>query len=165
MPDPQQKRKGTRPPKRSGPPAPCNSPILQNQYLQIYAQMGNQLGVNPMFIMAASLQESGWNLIHVYQTNSSSNGQPLNNLFGSTYAGGNNIAYSSVQASAAAWEQNWGPYLNPAPQTISDFTTDLTSNPHHMYNTSAGWPGSISKDYNTLVTEFKDCNLAFPKVQ
>ena len=50
------------------PPAPCNSPILQNQYLTIYAQMGRDLSVNPMFIMALSLQESGWNLLHVYGT-------------------------------------------------------------------------------------------------
>jgi RHS repeat-associated protein len=165
-PDPQKqpkKGKGGKK-KKSGPPAPCDSPILQSQYLTEYAQMGKDLNVNPMFIMAVSLQESGWNLSHVYGTNSSSNGQPLNNLFGSTYAGGNNIAYPNIQASGAAWEQNWGPYLTNSPQTIGAFTADLTSNPKHMYNSSAAWPGAVGNVYNTLQKEFTDCNLAFPKI-
>jgi RHS repeat-associated protein len=156
-----------------GPPAPCNSAIMQPQYLSIFAQMGTALGVNPMFIMAVSLQESGWGLSHVYGTNSSSNGQPLNNLFGSTNAGGNNIAYPSVQASATAWEQNWGSYLSNGPTTIQAFVGDLLSNPNHMYNSSADWPISIeggtlsngkstSGTYNTLVREFSACKAQFP---
>lgn len=148
---------------KSSPPAPCNSPILQSQYLTIYAQMGADLGVNPMFIMSISLQESGWNLVHVYETNSSSGGKPLNNLFGTTYAGGNNQAYPNVQASATAWEQNWGSYLTNSPQTIGAFTADLTSNPVHMHNKSPGWPGSVAADYNRLLNEFKACNLSLPK--
>ena len=106
--------------------------------------MGQDLGVNSMFIMAISLEESGWNLSHVYETNSSSNGQPLNNLFGSTYGGADNIAYPTIPASAVAWESNWGPYLRNSPQTIGAFTADLTSNRSHMYNSSAGWPGLVS---------------------
>jgi hypothetical protein len=112
--------------------------------------------------MAVSLQESGWNLSHVYGTNSSSGGAPLNNLFGSTYGGNNNIAYPSVQASAIAWEVNWGTYLKNPPQTIQAFTQDLTSNPKHMYNSNPAWQTSISKDYNTLQTELADCNTKLP---
>jgi RHS repeat-associated protein len=146
----------------AGPPAPCSSKILQPQYLQIYADMGKDLNVNPLFIMAVSLQESGWNLSHVYGTNSSSGGAQLNNLFGTTYAGGNNIPYPTVQASAIAWELNWGNYLKNPPQTIQAFTQDLTSNPVHMYNTNPTWPSSISNDYDALQTEFNDCNTKFP---
>jgi hypothetical protein len=86
----------------------CKTPIMQSTYTAIFGKMGKDLGVNPLFVMSTALQESGWNLVHVYGTNSSSNGQPLNNLFGATYAGGNNIAYPNVEASAQAWEQNWG---------------------------------------------------------
>lgn len=67
--------------------------------------------------MLVALQESGWKLSQVYETNPSGHGQPLNNLFGATYGGGNNIAYPTVEASAAAWEKNWGPYLANDPQT------------------------------------------------
>ena len=126
--------------------------------------MGKDLNVNPMFIMAVSLQESGWNLSHVYGTDSSSKGKPLNNLFGSTHSGRNNIRYPSVQASATAWEQNWGSFLANSPQTIGAFTADLTSNPHHMYNSNASWPGKVGDVYDTLRNEFQDCGLAFPKI-
>jgi beta-N-acetylglucosaminidase len=82
--------------------------------------MGSDLHVKPLFIMSTALQESGWNLVHVFGTNSSSGGKPLNNLFGMTRAGGNNIAYPSVWASAQAWEANWGPYLSGAAKNITD---------------------------------------------
>jgi RHS repeat-associated protein len=121
----------------------CDSKILSPSITSIFSQMGKDLDVNPVFIMAVALQESGWNLSHVYGTNSSSNGQPLNNLFGTTYAGNNNIAYPSVQASATAWEQNWGPYLSNDPTTIQAFVSDLVGTSGHMYNTSPNWPISI----------------------
>jgi hypothetical protein len=149
------------------PPAPCDSKILQNQYLQIYAQIGKDLNVNLMFIIAFSLQEGGWTLTDVYQTNPSSKGQQLNDLFGTTYAGGHNIAYRNVQASANAWENNWAPYLttSPPPATIGAFTADLESNPTHMYNSvnPNGWMKSVAADFNTLNTEFADCNIRFPQ--
>jgi RHS repeat-associated protein len=125
------------------PPAPCDSRILQMPYLTIFEQMGKNLNVNAMFIMAVALQESGWALSHVYGTNSSSGGKPLNNLFGTTYAGGNDIPYPSVQASAMAWEQNWGSYLNNNPQTIQAFVGDLLSNPAHLYNSNPDWATMI----------------------
>jgi RHS repeat-associated protein len=124
-------------------PKICDSKILGPSITSIFSQMGKDLNVNPVFIMAVAVQESGWNLQHVYETNSTSNGQPLNNLFGMTDAGGNNLAYSSVQASATAWEQDWGPYLSNSPQTIQAFVADLLSNPSHMYNSGANWPVSI----------------------
>ncbi len=129
--------------------------------------MGQDLGVNSMFIMAISLEESGVSGTSVTLLENEecpSNGQPLNNLFGSTYGGADNIAYPTIQASAVAWESNWGPYLRNSPQTIGAFTADLTSNRSHMYNSSAGWPGLVSRVYDTLLTEFTDCNLTFPGV-
>jgi hypothetical protein len=43
--------------------------------------MGKDLNDNPLFIMPVSVQESGWNLSHVYGQNIKSVGKPLNNLF------------------------------------------------------------------------------------
>ena len=78
----------------------CKSPVFEPQYLKIFSDMGKDLNVDPHFIMAVAIHESGYNLVHVYGTNKSSHGKPLNNLFGSTYAGRDNIAYPSVEASA-----------------------------------------------------------------
>jgi hypothetical protein len=106
--------------------------------------MAQDLNVDPTFIMAVSLQESGWNLSHVFETNPSSDGKPLNNLFGETNAGGDNLVFGSIQESATHWEQNWGPYLSNSPTTIQGFVNDLTGTPRHMYNSSPDWKISIT---------------------
>lgn len=80
----------------------CGTPIMQPTYTAIFWKNGNDLSINPLFVMSTALQESGWNLVHVFGTNSSSGGKPLNNLFGLTHGGRNNIAYPSVWASAQA---------------------------------------------------------------
>jgi RHS repeat-associated protein len=132
-------------PKVGGDPHPpiCDKPILQPTYTSIFIMMGNDLGTDPAFFAAIALQESGWDLSHVYGTNASSGGQPLNNLFGATYGGGDNIAYPSVKASAIAWEKDWGYLLTDHPTTIKGFVSDLLKDPHHMYNSSPNWPISI----------------------
>lgn len=134
---------------------------MQSQYTNIFGQMGRDLHTDPRFVMSVALQESGWNMVHVYGTNSSSHGQPLNNLFGSTYAGGNNIAYPNVWASAQAWESNWGSYLSNNPQTIQAFAGDLVSNPNHMYNANPAWPGEIAKRYDQIQKATAQCGTHF----
>ena len=149
---------------QSGKKAPnpkCSTAIMQPKYTAIFAQMGKQLGVNPLFIMSTALQESGWNLVHVFGTNSSSNGQPLNNLFGMTKAGFNNIQYPSVEASAQAWEDDWGPYLANHPQTIQTYTNDLLSNPTHMYNSNPAYPGNMAARYKQLQDATQACGTTF----
>lgn len=140
----------------------CAKPIMQQEYIMIFKGMGEKLGINPLFIMSTALQESGWDLVHVFGTNSSSNGKPLNNLFGMTQAGGNNIAYPTVQASADAWILNWGPYLHGKPKTIEDYAKALISNPRHMYNSSPAYPGEIAKRYKQLVEATAACGINFP---
>jgi len=141
--------------------AKCATAIMQPQYISLFEQMGQDPSINPLFIMSTALQESGWDLAHVYGTNSSSKGQPLNNLFGMTNAGGNNIAYPSVSASARAWEQDWGPYLAYNPQTIQQYAADINSNPTHMYNSNPAYPGQLAARYNELVTATAACNVHF----
>jgi RHS repeat-associated protein len=164
---------------RSGAPTPpiCNSKILQPTITSVFAQMGKDLGINPTFFMAVALQESGWNLSHVYGTNAQSNGQPLNNLFGLTQAGGDNLSFPNVMASATYWEMDWGPYLTNKPTTIQQFVTDLIGTPGHMYNTSPTWPISIEGGtfpggpprkksstigtYQSILNALKKCNISF----
>ena len=141
---------------------------MQSQYTSIFGQMGTQLNVNPLFIMSTALQESGWNLAHVYGTNSSSHGMPLYNLFGMTNAGGNNIAYPNVQASANAWIADWGSYLVgtpqnplPPPQTIQAYAAALNSNPNHMYNGNPAYPGQLAARYKQLVSATAACGTTF----
>jgi len=161
-------------------PVICNSKILQPAFLNIFAGMGAALGIDPQFIMALSLQESGANLVHVSQTNSSSGGQPLNNLFGVTAGGGNNLAFSSPQASADWWVSNYGSALANKPTTIQGFVSDLLNNPAGAYNSAnPDWAVSIeggywTKDhpgvkagehtpgtYQSIVNWMKKCQLSF----
>jgi RHS repeat-associated protein len=139
----------------------CKTPIMQPAITNIIGQMGRDLGINPLFIMSSALQESGWQMVHVYGTNSHSNGQPLNNLFGTTYAGGDNIAYPSLAASAQAWEQSWGPYLGNDPQTIQAYAADLTGTPHHQYNASSAYPQLLADRYAQLVQAVINCGVTF----
>jgi hypothetical protein len=134
---------------------------MQPEYIKIFSQMGIALGIDPAFIMTTALRESGWDLPHVYGTNSSSNGKPLNNLFGMTKAGGNNIAYPSLEASAQAWEDNWGKYLANHPATFQEYVQDLLSDPHHMYNKYPEYPGSMADLYRSLVKALNDCGITF----
>lgn len=137
----------------------CGLPIMQEKYVAIFVQMGRDLGVNPLFIMASAVQESGWNMPHVFGTNKLSDGKPLNNLFGMTAAGGDNLPYPSVEASAKAWEADWGPYLAHHPQTIQAYAAALNSNRLHMYNSNPNYPGEIAKRYKQLVDASVACDV------
>ncbi|MBF7977938.1 MULTISPECIES: RHS repeat-associated core domain-containing protein [Rahnella] len=139
----------------------CKKAIMQPEITNIFKKMGKNLNVNPLFIMSSALQESGWDMNHVYGTNSSSNGKPLNNIFGMTKAGGNNIAYPSLDASASAWEKNWGPYLDKRPETIQEYAKSLTCNPHHMYNSNPKYPNELAARYKQLLKATADCGVEF----
>ena len=140
----------------------CAAPIMQpTTYTHIFGAMGTDLHVNALFIMSTALQESGWNLVHVFQTNSLSHDLPLNNLFGMTDAGKSNLPYSNLQASAQAWERDWGPYLANHPQTITAYTADLLSNPKHMYNANPAWPGAVAARYKQLKSATSACGTTF----
>jgi hypothetical protein len=146
-------------------PPICSRPILQDKYMSVFETIGNDLGVDPNFIAAVAIQESGWNLIHVSQTNASSGGKPLNNLFGLTDAGNDNLAFSTVAESGAYWENDWKAALSNHPTTIQAFVNDLESDPHHMYNSldPAGWKAAIAGSggkwgtYQSLLNALSQC--------
>ena len=139
----------------------CSTEIMQPAITSVFAKMGKRLGINPLFIMSSALQESGWHMSHVYGTNSSSGGKPLNNLFGMTKAGGNNLAYASLDASADAWIANWGKYLTNKPDTIEKYALALTSDPKHMYNSSPTYPHELAARHAQLVKAVAACGVNF----
>ncbi|WP_143144452.1 glucosaminidase domain-containing protein [Luteibacter sp. UNCMF366Tsu5.1] len=73
----------------------CKLPIVQPAITKVFGSMGKELGIDPLFVMSSALQESGWDMKHIYETNAKSGGKPLNNLFGMTRPGKSNLAYPS----------------------------------------------------------------------
>jgi len=139
----------------------CKLPIMQPAITKVFGSMGKELGIDPLFVMSSALQESGWDMKHVYETNAKSGGKPLNNLFGMTRAGKSNLAYPSLDAAADAWIANWGSYLAGKPQTIQDYAKALTSTPGHQYNASPKYPGELAARYKQLVSATADCGTTF----
>lgn len=122
--------------------SPCNSSLFNFSDLFVKMSQDERLNTQPEFLMALALQESGWGLTHVYETNPSSDGKPLNNLFGLTNAGGNNLAFPSVEASGDYFMNEWGPYLKGS-KTIQEFVSKLIGTPHHKWNDDPNYPISI----------------------
>ena len=121
---------------------PCDSPLFKFSNLFIEMAKNERLNTQPEFLMALALQESGWDLQHVYETNPSSGGKPLNNLFGLTNAGGNNLAFPSPEASGEYFIKEWGAYLKGS-KTIKEFVEKLISTPGHKWNDHPNYPISI----------------------
>lgn len=121
---------------------PCSSPLFKFSDLFVKMAKDERLDTQPEFLMALALQESGWDLQHVYETNPSSGGKPLNNLFGLTNAGGNNLPFASVEASAEYFIEKWGSYLKGS-KTIEEFVSKLIGTPGHQWNDHPNYPISI----------------------
>lgn len=94
--------------------------------------MANSIGVNVNYIMALSAYESGWDGPHA---------QDLNNLFGLTNAGGNDLTFGSYQASANYWVQHYGSTVAGA-SSIGAFVNDLLA---------IGYNQNINGDYYTTI--------------
>jgi RHS repeat-associated protein len=116
--------------------SPCDSAVWG--FSDLFSNMARELRTKPEFLMTLAIQESGWDLSHVYETNSSSGGKPLNNLFGLTDAGGNNLQFSSVKASGDYFIN--GQYITTKPQTISAFVQELLDD---NWNKHPNYPISI----------------------
>jgi RHS repeat-associated protein len=77
--------------------------------------LAQQLDVDPLLLLALAAVESGWN--------DQSNGHPgnrprhaveLNNPFGVTHAGGNDIHFSSLDAAFSFWAKTYGDFVRGA---------------------------------------------------
>ena len=86
--------------------------------LPIYNSMGTTLNSSPDFIMSVSSVETGWLGSHA---------QEIQNLFGLTNKGGNDLIFKGrggYQASADYWTKHVGSYVRNA-KTMPDFLTGL----------------------------------------
>jgi hypothetical protein len=91
----------------------CGKPVMQRQYMNIFARMGKDLHVKPPFIMTTGCAGERMESVHVYGTNKLSHGRRLNNLLGAAPRGRDNKSYPSVWSSAVDWENTGG--RNPDP--------------------------------------------------
>ena len=101
--------------------------------LPIYQGMAKSLKTNADFIMSVSSWESGWLGTHA---------QEIQNLFGLTRNGGNDINYvgrGGYQASADYWVKRVGPYVNGA-GTMPKFLSGLKN---EGYNKNPGYFATI----------------------
>jgi|HubBroStandDraft_3_1064219.scaffolds.fasta_scaffold00489_4 RHS repeat-associated protein len=88
-------------------------------------ELADELDIDPDFLLALAAKESQWN--------DHENGNPgdppqhaveLNNPFGVTHAGGNNLGFPGLDDAFAFWKKNYGERVRGA-KNIKDFADDL----------------------------------------
>jgi RHS repeat-associated protein len=100
-----------------------------------------QLGIAPEFLLALAAAESGWNdQANGHPANRPQHAVDLNNPFGVTHAGGNNIHFSSLDAAFAFWAATYGKFVQGA-DTLKAFLDGLQN---------AGY-NSANPDYRNLL--------------
>ena len=109
-------------------------------------QMATNLNVDPNFIFALSAYESGWYGSHA---------QSLNNPFGLTHAGGNDVAYDSIAQAAQYWENHVGPDVQDD-QSMSQFIQDLRNEGYISVNGS--YDRNLMRTYNSVKKYSKNCD-------
>jgi len=121
----------------SKPAKPCDDSTNNRsrffQQLPGLTSVAQQLNVPANFIVGLSSYESGWFDNH---------NVALNNLWGLTQGGGNNISFSSVQAGNAYFVSRVGPYIQGA-QTVPAFFAGLQKEGYNSAN-----PNYFSMDPN-----------------
>jgi hypothetical protein len=116
------------------------------------------LNTNVLFIAAHASLESGW--LDAHNT-------PLNNLFGLTKAGGNNLSFASLQDSGTTYVN--APAVNGinstkvyGATTIDDFINQLQCACPYRYNTTHmdTYPDRLRKQYNFYLKMLKACGCS-----
>jgi hypothetical protein len=138
---------------------PCNDTSNNRsrffQQLPGLTSVAKQLDVPTNLIVGLSSYESGWFDNHNFN---------LNNLWGLTQAGHNNISFSSVQAGNAYFVSLVGPYIQGA-QTITDFFAGLqeegynSTNPNY-FNTDPN-KGMLSNRISNIQKWGQACGVSF----
>jgi RHS repeat-associated protein len=136
-------------------PAPKKNcpPKFANFFKQapIFNSLAKQLNTSSLFLMAQSSWETGWLGPHA---------QALNMLFGMTHAGGNDISYSSYQASANAYYKAYSPYVSNT-STMDQFTAGLKNVPPHGYNTAnPNYYQNITDQQQYVKQHAADCGVS-----
>ncbi|MBV9266851.1 MAG: glucosaminidase domain-containing protein [Acidobacteriaceae bacterium] len=148
---PPQKPTPTEPgPTDPGPP-PCGMKYYNffNLMVPFANQLAQKWNTDPNFILALSAYESGWDPIYA----GSSHKAPINNPYGLTQAGGNDLTFKSLQDATNYWSNNDGQYIK-GDQNIAKFAKDLQ--PH--YNTAnPAWQNTLVSVYNAELRLRKQC--------
>ena len=117
--------------------------------LDAITDLANRLNINRDFLLALSSYESGWLTAQNYHN------WTLDNLFGVTNAGGNNLGYSSYQDAVNDWYNKFGSLVQGA-GNYADFLKDLQSGANGAYNTkNPQWSNLLQKQYGTIETTVK----------
>lgn len=104
-------------------------------------KLAEELAINEDFILALSSYESGWYNAH---------NRGLNNPFGMTQGGGNNLKFASAKAAADSWYRTFGGQVRGV-KTIDAFVSGLLS-PPRVYNTvNKQWGTKVKEQYNSVV--------------
>lgn len=108
-------------------------------------KLAEELAINEDYVLALSSYESGWYNAH---------NRGLNNPFGLTKGGGNNLKFASPKAAADYWRETFGPQVRSA-KTIDAFVTGLLS-PPRVYNTvNPQWGAKVKSQYDSVVKRKK----------
>lgn len=93
-------------------------------------KLAEQLNVDPLLLLALAAVESGWNDDkHHHPENRPTHAVELNNPFGVTHAGGNNIHFSSLDSAFKFWGDTYGDFVKGA-DNPTDFLAGL-KNAHY----------------------------------
>ena len=132
---------------QSGNPRHVND--FFNDLYPVLQKLAEELAINEDFILALSSYESGWYNAH---------NRGLNNPFGMTQGGGNNLKFASAKAAADAWHRTFGDQVRGV-KTIDAFVKGLLS-PPRVYNTVNKHWGTKVKEQNNSVVKRKSIWLA-----
>lgn len=110
--------------------------------------MAGRLSIPPHYVLGLSSYESGW--LDTHNTG-------LNNPFGLTRAGGNNLRFESTEAAIRYWEDTFGPQIRGAtsPEDFADRLLGLRNGRRmpgwRVYNTAnTQWRGNILASIRTV---------------
>jgi flagellum-specific peptidoglycan hydrolase FlgJ len=109
-------------------------------------QMSEDMDIDPNYLFALSAFESGWWGSHA---------QSLNNPFGLTHGGGNDIQFSSVSSAADFFEDNIGPSVVDA-GSMDEFMQDLRSEGYNSANPN--YDQNLENVYKSVQKFKKNCD-------
>ncbi len=118
-----------------------------NKLLDSVQKIATQNNFDPNYLLAISAHESGWLGPHAYE---------LNNAFGLTQGGGNNLKFDTFSESVEYWGKTFGPKASGA-SSIDDFINKLQTDQRSQggrgkYNTEdPDWPTLIRNAYKSVL--------------
>jgi RHS repeat-associated protein len=127
-------------------PCPPNVKAFFQALSPTINQMASDMNLPPNYLFALSALESGWYGSHA---------QSLNNPFGLTKAGGNDLKFSSISQAGQFFENNIGPSIVDS-NTWPNFVQNLKGEGYNSVNPK--YVESLNATYNSVVKYSSNCN-------